>query len=86
MELTTEQKLGLLTQRVERIEDHQEMVSKSVVKLNQGATEDLQIVAMTLHNKGYFESIDDVIHFYEKPWKWKEEYDLILSEKENEKQ
>ena len=52
------------------------------LNLDDRVSDDLIIAAIVLNDNGYFKTTQDIIEFFEKPWKWKEEYNKISEEEE----
>ena len=39
------------------------------------AADSIHTFATVLHRAGVLDTVDDVLYFFEKPWKWDNEYD-----------
>ena len=49
-----------------------------MIKLENRASDDLIIGASKLNDAGVFSTTQDVIDFFDKPWKWSEELKEIM--------
>jgi hypothetical protein len=54
------------------------------IDLKYRASDDLLIAAQELYEAGSFGNCQDVIDFFEKPWKWKNELKEIMELKDDE--
>lgn len=45
------------------------------LNFNDRASDHLIIIATELNYHGYFSTTQDVVDFFEKPWKWEQEYE-----------